>query len=545
MRQRWFILGLLLLLLVVSVLYTIKVLENRSAIVRFLSQLQDFDSAETIYDRDNYPHPPLMGLALSQLARLPILAAALVWFYLKVGMTFLAVIWSFRLIEEPGKPFPPWAKGLTILLSLRPILGDLSHGNVNLMVLFLVVACLYAYHQERDLTAGIVLGLAIVCRLTPALLVPYFIWKREWKTLLGCVFGLALFVLALPALFLGWEQNWKDLTSWAHHWILPYVVQGLVMSDHANQSLSGLVVRLGTHSPSSTIWAGNTVAALIYHNLWSLDLNTVRWIVKGCLGVFAVLCVWTCRTPTTPRTNWRLAAEFSTIALGMLLFSERTWKHHCVLLLLPFAVLAYYLATCRPSPRLRFYLIATLVGVVLLMASTSTGLLPEALFGDLAKWAQVYGAYVWANLLLVTAMFVLLRQDNLHADTARRSWSGATCETARPARSLMMRMFFEVVGQYLGLGIGLLDLVQGIAEGEKGWIAAAVPDRPIQLAKIGQARPHGGVELRHQIAGTLLDVGQQLPQCHATTARLELHGSLRVARSIHLAAGLARRAATV
>src|SRR5205823_14206012 len=27
---------------------------------------------------------------------------------------------------------------------------------------------------------------------------------------------------------------------------------------------------------------------------------------------------------------WPLAAEFSLIVLGMLLFSERTWKHHCV-----------------------------------------------------------------------------------------------------------------------------------------------------------------------------------------------------------------------
>ena len=42
---------------------------------------------------------------------------------------------------------------------------------------------------------------------------------------------------------------------------------------------------------------------------------------------------------------WRLAAEFSLVIIGMLLFSERTWKHHCVTLLLPFAVLAYYLAS--------------------------------------------------------------------------------------------------------------------------------------------------------------------------------------------------------
>ena len=32
-------------------------------------------------------------------------------------------------------------------------------------------------------------------------------------------------------------------------------------------------------------------------------------------------------------------SEFALIVLGMLLFSERTWKHHCVVFMVPFAVL--------------------------------------------------------------------------------------------------------------------------------------------------------------------------------------------------------------
>jgi hypothetical protein len=43
------------------------------------------------------------------------------------------------------------------------------------------------------------------------------------------------------------------------------------------------------------------------------------------------------------------------------------------------------------------------------MASTSTSLL-DALDGA-AKLAQVYGAYVWAYLLLVAALVTLLRRD--------------------------------------------------------------------------------------------------------------------------------------
>ena len=81
------------------------------------------------------------------------------------------------------------------------------------------------------------------------------------------------------------------------------------------------------------------------------------------MGLFALLVVWVCRTPTTPREGWRLSAEFSIVLLGMLLFSERTWKHHCVTLVLPFAVICYYLATCSPGKGLRVYLIGSLAAV--------------------------------------------------------------------------------------------------------------------------------------------------------------------------------------
>jgi hypothetical protein len=101
-----------------------------------------------------------------------------------------------------------------------------------------------------------------------------------------------------------------------------------------------------------------------------------------------------------------LSAEFGLVLVGMLLFSERTWKHHCVMLVVPFAVLCYYLSACSPGPVLRGYLIATLAAVTVLIASTSVGLLPERW----AETAQVYGAYVWANFLLIAALAVLLLQ---------------------------------------------------------------------------------------------------------------------------------------
>jgi hypothetical protein len=130
------------------------------------------------------------------------------------------------------------------------------------------------------------------------------------------------------------------------------------------------------------------------------------------MAVFAALVVWSCRTPLYRRQGWRLAAEFGLVVLGMLLFSERTWKHHCVTLVLPFAVLSYYLAAFRPGSLLRAYLIASLAGSVLLMTATSTtGIRAFEFFDEAGRQGQVYGAYVWAYLVLASALIVLLRQN--------------------------------------------------------------------------------------------------------------------------------------
>jgi alpha-1,2-mannosyltransferase len=428
--QRGATLALVLFFLVLGIPYAIKAWHNGSAFQRWQPQLSALGDGVDIAERYNYPNPPIMALLLYPLARLPAalhmlgmpektasIAAALCWFYIKAALTLLAFRWIFQLVEEKSRPFPLWAKCLTVLLALRPIMSDLQHGNVNLFILFLVIAALAAYQRQRDVLAGIVLGLAIACKVTPALFVPYFLWKRSWKVLAGCIAGLMLFLWPglVPAALMGWQNNERHLVSWYYDMVHPFVIEGKVTSEHHNQSLPGLVARLATHSPSFSTYIDKVYTPLHYDNLLDLSPQQARWLVKGCMGLFALMVVWVCRTPTTPREGWRLGAEFSIILLGMLLFSERTWKHHCVTLVLPFAVICYYLATAAAGKGMRAYLIGSLAATMLLMAATSnTGQdgasHHDRLYQLFAKQAQVYGTFVFAYFVLLAALIVLLRR---------------------------------------------------------------------------------------------------------------------------------------
>lgn len=389
--------------LLLSIPYALKVAGGGTAIRRWQPQILHLED-EDIYERYNYPNPPIMAILLTPMAKLPPMGEALCWFYLKAAMTVLAIVWTFRIVETPGRPFPLWAQALTVLLTLRPIMGDFQHGNVNLFILFLVIGALYAYVRQREWTCGVVLALAIACKVTPALLVPYFVWKRSWRAVSGCVLGLVLFLLVVPAGVLGVDRNRQDLTSWWKHMVEPFVVGGQVTSDHPNQSLPGLVFRLGSASPSFYDKHGTPER---YDNFVSLTPKQLAWLVKGCMAIFAILIVTTCRTPPTARPGWRLATEFSLILVGMLLFSERTWKHHCVTLLLPFGVITYFLAVCRPTRAMRVAIIAILAASMILMASTSTSMPRWSV--ESAKMAQVYGAYTWMLILLVGLLASMLR----------------------------------------------------------------------------------------------------------------------------------------
>src|SRR5690242_12973408 len=92
--QRWFVIGLLVLFIALSVQYTIKVLEHRSAFIRWREQLLQLDSGDNIYDHYVYPNPPIMALVLKPLADIePAFVGALLWYYLKVGMALASLYW--------------------------------------------------------------------------------------------------------------------------------------------------------------------------------------------------------------------------------------------------------------------------------------------------------------------------------------------------------------------------------------------------------------------------------------------------------------------
>jgi hypothetical protein len=219
---------------------------------------------------------------------------------------------------------------------------------------------------------------------------------------------LLLWLAIIPSMAFGWSQNNQLLTDWYKLMIERPILKGEITTEHPNQALPGFIYRVFTHSPSFISYIEPEPDKRIplpaaYHNLLDIGRPAAWIVVKALTLAFVLTVFFFCRAPRSERQGWRFATECALIVLGMLMFSERTWKHHAVTLLFPAAVLAHA-ANLNLPERVRKTILGILTVAWLLIS------LP-GLFGEhLGDLALVYGTHTIAFLLLTMAVCVLLAQ---------------------------------------------------------------------------------------------------------------------------------------
>jgi hypothetical protein len=394
-RRVFWILWLTIVLIAAGFYYR-KAADHSSAFVRWRPQVLKFWAGVNIYDRMLFPNPPIMPITLYPLMVLPTVGGAMSWFAIKVALTTATLLLLFQIVRLPDGTLPPMFRSLVLLMSLRPILGDLHHGNNNLLILFLVVATFDAWRRGNDIISGLLLGLATAYKVTPALFFFYFAYKRSWRTVLWGLLGLGIFLLVVPSVVVGPRFNAECLGMWWNRMITPFVVKGESSAQEFNQSIAGLMSRFFTAlAPTRSTYG--------LHHHWSVAAWP-PWLVSYLIKAVAVSLVgmlaFLCRTRTNDRRDPRLLGEVALVVLTMLFVSERSWKHHYVTVTIPYTYLVSEFFSNRLGPRSRRFVAAAWALSFGLMASTSTEI--GGLFGEGQghEIAQGYGAFLWAGVVL-------------------------------------------------------------------------------------------------------------------------------------------------
>lgn len=401
--------GLLLLVggLVLAVYYVTVKGEHRSAINRWRPLVRELVAGNNVYRAAEFPTPPIMGLLLYPFYVLPGKWTMLTWFLAKIAM-LLWTLWTLvAMAETSTSKLPPWTSVLALLLAAPPIVGDLLHGNVNSWILFLVVAAFGAFRAGRDGVTGILLGLAIACKVTPALLLLFFAGKGALRVVFTTLLATFAWLILVPASVLGWHENLHLFDQWATHMVWPFLWEGKVETEQVNQSIPGIWYRLFTTLNHGVRADGHTQFVV---NFLKLDPAAARWGLRGIMLFLLMLLAYCCRDKNNHRMHLSWLVQFSLVLAWMLLMSERSWKHHFVTLLPTLVLLCAELARSTRNCYKRAIIIASLVLAELLMATAGKDFWPPG-WRVCADYCQAYGVYAWATVILALTLVWSTHQE--------------------------------------------------------------------------------------------------------------------------------------
>ncbi|MER7685030.1 glycosyltransferase family 87 protein [Streptomyces sp. NPDC097610] len=328
-----------------------------------------------------FTYPPFAAVTMLPMALIGLRTAIAVSVVLNLA-ALAAVVW---ILVGPALRRYGWygyALAACLLTLLEPVRDTFSFGQVNLLLLALVLSDAWLLSTGRGRRAGVGIGLAAAIKLTPALFIGLLLLGRRWRAA-----GVATAVAAAATGLAAWVAPDASRFYWSEAlWDTNRIGRLAYVS---NQSLQGVLARLAAPGePSRAVWAAT---ALVF------------------------LCVWAWRT------SWALADEdwtaaFALTGLAACLLSPITWVHHLVWLLPSFAVLLH-----RRRARVAAALYAVLCSsVVWLWFDDSSGL--DGFLGS--------NTYTWITLGLLLG---LPAGQSRVARTPLRRRARATPPAPRPA----------------------------------------------------------------------------------------------------------------
>jgi alpha-1,2-mannosyltransferase len=322
------------------------------------------------YTKYGFTYPPFGALTMLPMAVLPWGVVITVSLLATAAVTAVITSWYLGPVVAAHR-WPRWFVYLlaaALLFAYEPLRETLSFGQVNMLLVLLVVADLVML-VGRSRWGGVGVGLATAIKLTPGIFIVYLLIARRYRAAaVASATTAAATLLAAAVAPRASRIFWTDAL-----WDTDRVGQ---LSYISNQSLEGFVARLNPGSPSAALWAGL---------------------------VLAVLVVWVWRVRAAVRLGDEPAGLALTGVLGCLI-SPVTWVHHLVWLLPALLLLAARGLGAVGAPEGRRRAVRLLVFAGVLDALLSSRLV-WFFWDHFAGWGLLFSnAYVLASLVLLVGL---------------------------------------------------------------------------------------------------------------------------------------------
>lgn len=212
--------------------------------------LYDYSQPDPINVSLGFTYPPFAALTMVPMAYLP---WGVVEWVSNTATLLCALVTSYWVVAPTARRrgWPVWfATGIVTALAfgLEPIRETMSFGQVNLLLVLLILGDVLVLGRRGSKLTGVGIGLATAVKLTPGIFIVYLLVTRRWRaaaTAAATAAGASVVAAAVD-----WHASWRFWTDtlWA--------TGRLGFPDNAgNQAINGVLARLyDPRPPSGAVW---------------------------------------------------------------------------------------------------------------------------------------------------------------------------------------------------------------------------------------------------------------------------------------------------
>ncbi len=158
-----------------------------------------------------FVYSPLVAAFFALFSWFPISLGSVLWRLLTAAIFIWAIFWWLK--AEINRRIPKSSYWLVFLLILPLSLGNFNNGQVNPMIIGLLMIAIVAAHEKRWTLSAVALGFSTYLKIYPLsvglLLVLLYPRQLGWRLLLTLILmGALSFVLQRPAYVLEQYQRW-------------------------------------------------------------------------------------------------------------------------------------------------------------------------------------------------------------------------------------------------------------------------------------------------------------------------------------------------
>lgn len=177
-----------------------------------------------------YLYPPFFSILMSPLTHLPYKIAAQIWYLLSFLFVWLSAFLTVKMIGKSALEAIAAASLITLFAEFAfPMQDLLWSGNVGAAILFFCAAGISLRDKNYPGWSALFIALAVFIKLTPVIIIPLMIMRRQWKWL-SAFAAWSVLLFAVGVWQLGWENHREFLTK-----IMPAMSSG--MAERNNRSL--------------------------------------------------------------------------------------------------------------------------------------------------------------------------------------------------------------------------------------------------------------------------------------------------------------------